>query len=123
LLVARATGDKAAEKTLLDESNAAVKLAEENKAMLPALPVELVMLPVEKPTTGPATRGAATGPAPRGAARPAPAPAAPAPAPATPAPAPAAPAPAPEAPAPETPAAPGAPAAPAAPAAPQARAE
>jgi hypothetical protein len=115
VMLARATGQANEAAQFLQEAKEAQKVALENNAPLPAMPVELIVIPTTRPTTAPTT-GPATAPAgtPTDPAAPvdpaAPAAPTPAPDPAAPAPeAPAAPAPSPETPAapqPEAPAAP-----------------
>lgn len=64
LLIARATGNAAQEKEMLARAVEARNAAEENKAMLPALPVELVVMPpTTAPTAAPATKPVAPAPA------------------------------------------------------------
>jgi hypothetical protein len=85
VLLARATGDTEGAAAALAGAKEAQKYALENKSVLPAMPVELVIIPTSQPatapTTGPATApAAATAPAEPGAApaEPGAAPAAPA---------------------------------------------
>jgi chromosome segregation ATPase len=81
VLLARATGDTEGAAAALAGAKQAQKYALENKSVLPAMPVELVIIPTSQPATAPTTAPAATSaPAEPGAApaEPGTAPAAPA---------------------------------------------
>jgi hypothetical protein len=80
VMLARATGKAEDAASFLAEATAARDVATENKAVLPAMPVELIVIPTTRPTTAPTT-GPATVPAPAAPGA-APTDAAPAPAPA-----------------------------------------
>jgi hypothetical protein len=58
VLLARATGDTEGAATALAGAKEAQKYALENKAVLPAMPVELVIIPTTQPATAPATASA-----------------------------------------------------------------